>query len=698
MAYAPVHNYGYDAHSTFSSFPEGHGQYPSTQPAHVASQESRLDESQKRYADTDAQEVHPYWGLPGAIPSASSHQRGWSGSTISLEEPSAKSGKGSSTSTSSVLKKAVSLRVRSSWSFEIFTLLISWAAVGAMMGVLAWYNERALPEWPYYITLNALIALLATIATASMSVSLQNGLSQLKWIRFKDAQAPLADMEVFDEASRGTWGALKLLTSARGGFLGSFGAVVAIVALALGPFAQQVVTYQTRAVETQQGASINRALNYTGALPSNTSSTGFVPILPLKSAVYNGLFAENGRPGAALAFECQSGNCTWDTYETLAVCHECVDLTPFIQQYCAPASNDTDGESDTNANVGCGWQVPQGARLASAAEVFSMTSHVPAARGDMPHSTLVKLIFMGTEEAGPVVPVGSSSTRPWARQCVLAACVQTLESTVASGVLRERVVDSYVNTTVLDISGPADGGGDRDAYVANPRRRGDEDGNGEGAFYVLGISSLLAMRGWFASVFATGGAVRAPSSFNRTVTSSSSSSSGNNNDGVVVNLTVGISSGETFFDSDVVTAFYWNYYQYGSGSGGEDDEGGLDMLMRDTATSMTVAFRSFVGSEAVRGRATAVESYVRVRWGFAVLPIVVVAGAAVFLAAAAHRAKRSRTPVWKSSAMAVLLHGLDADTRAHIGQAGGLREQKRRAGDVRVRLDEGDDGGTLLRA
>ena len=57
----------------------------------------------------------------------------------------------------------------------------------------------------------------------------------------------------------------------RSSFLGSLGATIAIVALALGPFAQQVVTYQTRTVSIPEGASVNSALNYTGALPGNTS-------------------------------------------------------------------------------------------------------------------------------------------------------------------------------------------------------------------------------------------------------------------------------------------------------------------------------------------------------------------------------------------------------------------------------------------
>lgn len=53
--------------------------------------------------------------------------------------------------------------------------------------------------------------------------------------------------------------------------LGSFGAIVAIVSLALGPFAQQIATYKIRTVESDIGAAIPRALNFTGALPGNTT-------------------------------------------------------------------------------------------------------------------------------------------------------------------------------------------------------------------------------------------------------------------------------------------------------------------------------------------------------------------------------------------------------------------------------------------
>ena len=104
-----------------------------------------------------------------------------------------------------------------SWNLEIISIVVSCASVAGIIGVLARFNGRSLPEWPLNITLNTLIALLATIANANLLPPIQSGLSQLKWVRFKNKRAPLTDMEAFDDASRGTWGAIKLLAKGRGG-------------------------------------------------------------------------------------------------------------------------------------------------------------------------------------------------------------------------------------------------------------------------------------------------------------------------------------------------------------------------------------------------------------------------------------------------------------------------------------------------
>jgi hypothetical protein len=133
-------------------------------------------------------------------------------------------------------------------------------------------------------------------------------------------------------------------------------------------------------------------MNYTGYLPVKSSSNGYVPILPMKSAVYSGLFAENNDPTGAVRATCASGNCTFDPFETLAIYHTRTDMTPLMTRYCEDGT-----PSDLNF-TNCGWQLPNRmAYLNKSTHVFSMTSVFPTASGDMPYTTIMQLLFMGTE-------------------------------------------------------------------------------------------------------------------------------------------------------------------------------------------------------------------------------------------------------------------------------------------------------------
>ncbi|KAF4556381.1 Hypothetical protein D9617_1g082580 [Elsinoe fawcettii] len=548
--------------------------------------------------------------------------------------------------TTGTSKTSSTLLQTRSWTLEIISLVTAMAAVGGIIGTLGHFNDRALPDWPFDITLSALIALLATIANANLAVPVQSGLSQLKWIRFKAGRTPLADMEVYDEASRGSWGALKLLVKRRGGFYGSFGAVLAIVALSLGPFAQQVATYRSRMVGVANGAYIPRAMNYTGYLPGPSSSNGYVPILPMKSAVYSGLFAESNDPGAALNFTCATGNCTFPPLETLAICASCVDLSQLMTRYCQ------NGVPEDGNVTGCGWELPgRTAVLNTSSDVFSMTPTFGSSSGSLPYTTIMRLTFLGAESR--TVP---DALNPWAKQCTLSACIQTLQSTVKNGVLSERILSSTINTTVVSTlsSTPA------------PVTITSAQSN---TSYLLAPGSKLALESWFANLFRTGSASR-------------SSPPPLAHDNVLVNLTVGVSSGMTFFDTDITTAFYWMYYEY---------DGGIERLMSDLSTSMTVAIRSFNGAVPHQGQAWAWQAFVHVRWGFIAVPVVTVVLTAGFLAAAMWRSSRSGTEVWKSSALALLCHGLDGDVKELVGK-GALGEKARRARGVRVWLDEGQEG------
>jgi hypothetical protein len=311
----------------------------------------------------------------------------------------------------------------------------------------------------------------------------------------------------------------------------------------------------------------------------------------------------------------------------------------------------------------CGWQVPQGAHLNTSSDVFSMTSFIPSAYGDMPHSTMIRIIFMGTEHHG--VP---DALNPWAKQCSLQACVNTLSSSVINGTLTENITHSALNHTVLDISS-TDASSDHNVYITTFPT----------STYTLSLGALLSIRGWFAALFTPGSATRTTSAFSRSITDADRA--------VVVNLTVGISSGETFFDNDIVTAFYWNYYEY---------QHGIDMLMGDLAVSMTTAFRGFTGAEGVNGTAISSESYVHVRWAFAAVPIAVVVACAVFVLVSMWLTRRVGAQLWKSSALAGMFCGLDGEARERFRGADGLGGKKSVARAVVVRMYEDEKEGLML--
>lgn len=293
-----------------------------------------------------------------------------------------------------------------------------------------------------------------------------------------------------------------------------------------------------------------------------------------------------------------------------------------------------------------------------------MTSFIPVATGDMPHADMIRIIFMGTELHNV-----ADALNPWAMQCNLQACVNTLSSSVVNGTLQENITHSVMNTTVIDISSPKP---DSDYGVYIQAESKDT--------FLLSMEAMLSIRGWFSAIFTNGSATRTTSEFKASITDSDRA--------VVVNLTVGISSGETFFDTDIVTAFYWNHYEYPDG---------IRMLMNDLAVSMTTAFRGFSGV-VVNGTSTSVESYVHVRWGFAVLPIAAVMLCLLFLLGSMAMTRTSDTQLWKSSQLASLFYGLDQGTRERFLATESLHAKTWQAKDVRVRLYTDEQEVTLLGA
>lgn len=97
------------------------------------------------------------------------------------------------------------------WLLELLSWSVAAFSTSAMIAIFALYGGQPIPRWRFGFTLNGVISLLAEVAISSIRLPTYSALGQWKWIWFSSGPKPMADLELFDSASRGPWGSLFLL-------------------------------------------------------------------------------------------------------------------------------------------------------------------------------------------------------------------------------------------------------------------------------------------------------------------------------------------------------------------------------------------------------------------------------------------------------------------------------------------------------
>lgn len=141
------------------------------------------------------------------------------------------------------------------WSWELLCLAVVVICFAAVVGLLLALQDRPVPDWPSGITVNALLSVLVTVMKGVTGIIIAECLSQLKWQWFKREKS-LVDLVIWDEASRGIWGAGRLLMTPRTWYLGYLGALTFLAAFVIGPTIQQTVEVRVRQVEVPTNASV----------------------------------------------------------------------------------------------------------------------------------------------------------------------------------------------------------------------------------------------------------------------------------------------------------------------------------------------------------------------------------------------------------------------------------------------------------
>ncbi|KAG4439959.1 hypothetical protein IFR05_004533 [Cadophora sp. M221] len=487
--------------------------------------------------------------------------------------------------------------------WEILSIAVAALSVVSIVVVLISFNGKAQPQWPMGITINSILSWLSTIARSSLLVPITKGISQLKWTWFGSVQR-LADLQRFDDASRGPWGSLMLLWSLKNGgrvaYFAAIGAVATILMLGMDPFIQQLVVFRTREVPlTNATSSVTRA-DYFYERPLGRFQTHDVS-LGMKAAMYGGIFqSATSQP----SFECASGSCTWPLYSSLAVCSLCTDLTPKLTTHC-------DAE-----NRFCNLTLP----YASSPSLRNMAGEVLKANTSIPSVSYsfegALLNFIGIAGAPGEFQL-NSTFKALATECVLVPCVNTYRSSVVEGNYTEEVVASYTNYT--GVTSSVSGG--MNVTLEPP----PHSFPGSSKQYNLDILTIVAISNYLAE-FLSGYAYRDP-------------------------------QGSRSFSSDAAQGFW--------------EAESFELPLRNLAAGMTKVIRDSNTTDAkgnqllpnAEGTVWGNETYIEVHWWWLCLPaLLIVLSTVEFVGALVKTRQVAGLRMWRTSSLALLMHGLDKDT------------------------------------
>ena len=135
------------------------------------------------------------------------------------------------------------------WWPELSGALLSVLVLIVIVIFLARIDGSKLEDWhlAWQIKPPTIVSILVTLCRIALAFFIAEGLGQLKWVFFEQRPHRLSEFEDFDEATRGPWGAICFIWKInRRAIVATFGAVMAILILAMDPFSQQVLNYETR--------------------------------------------------------------------------------------------------------------------------------------------------------------------------------------------------------------------------------------------------------------------------------------------------------------------------------------------------------------------------------------------------------------------------------------------------------------------
>lgn len=586
------------------------------------------------------------------------------------------------------------------WLLEIVSWLISAICMAAIIATLYVLKNQPSSKWPFDgvgLTLNAFVSILSRIAGAALLLPVAEALGQLKWNWFiKGDSKKMWDFEMFDNASRGPWGAFLLLIHTKGKTIAALGALVTIFALALDPFFQQVVSFPKQWTLQPTDSTISRAVHYEPPLDIDAvNGLDRLNSDAMLESTLKPFFIGNGTQpipfgnGSRVEFplSCPSSNCTWPSYDTLGMCSECIE-TPQLLDYACIFTR-VDWTSTLNATVSsypnatvCGYFLNS-----TSAEPVLMSGYIVDKSGKTTGEALMmrSLPLVTHRFRQPLYQTGSinfkhrrnpimdaliSSTTtaadvyankpPVLRECLISWCVKTIQSTYFEGTYKEEVTATYFNNT----PGP-----------------------------YPWISTYEPESDTFMIDYTENATIKAPSSGKHSA-----------------DIDWGVSNNTMFRTLDVIEDMFPAFttvantsaeqiFRWRTGTAKEVRTkkltynpwllpNNVTRHLERLADAVTNQLRSADDSEFVHGKAFSSEIYVLVRWAWMTLPLSLLLISGIFLLATVIKSatEKDKVSIRKNSAIATLLYGFPEHYQKKLAKSSSKGTPRARAKELKVRL------------
>jgi len=552
------------------------------------------------------------------------------------------------------------------WWWEIGSAALAVLSMMVILIVLTRVDNMALAQWFLPIQPNSLISIFTTIGKSALMVPIASCLSQLAWQHFAPKPQSLDHLRVFDDASRGPWGATELLfVIGKQAYLARLLAVATVLALAIEPFAQQILEFPTRNTElalpaVEIGSATDfQSMSFSADAIRDEDLEQLKRKLVLDNDVANAILGVKSQP----YFLCPpaAGNCTFPQFTTLGVCGTIENRTESTTRRCERGllgdltctySWDQTSMSLTFNRL----RNPRDTNSGRQHDVFFLRVERDANKTAKSNGLTMTAMRARSHDVTSALRTYNVLTNQYPPVELLRLnwfwCAQTYSWTNATGAA---LVPGPFTTERLDVKGSSNGW-----VTFSPSSNSKHE-------YRVHAETDVAVWDYVG----------------KTLSSHVLMDTDSSNDGAETHIGTETGRCRSYLEMFLYTADLRNV-----------TSSVADMLSHYVRSGKNANRKGDnVAGVSVKGSAWVDETYIEVRWGWLSLPLGETLLAVILLFATVVSARKSGVPVLGSSPLGLLFHGLDGDQKVRETKPKSRRRMANVARGIEVQFTERGHGG-----